>query len=363
MKVKQLVVFLCEEKDWTSYKKSNPSFKKNDTCLYYISNAEGAERAFVVLKWSEKHKEGLRLMLIQGKHPTDMTKMAWCQEILESWTPLLTKDAQVDVFVHWGGTTDETGMKKPSVELQKYLHSTNECATWQIFSLSSHGMDLDVRLSKSGRIFDVGGPTIPVSNFKEWFSMYETWWNAGEKGGKNAVESRYNGEPGTFPNHKDGGGTLPETLTWDIASLGESRFAPEPSEAFPAVEAHENAEGERTAKGCAQEQGDNGSSSNPAAPKSFLSNVRKWLKMVAGKVRNRMGMIVAFVIGLAMFVVALAPLLLVKQYLSIVPFQARTTRGGVAVLLVAIMAAAFAECVLGGLFWLLRGCWKHSEND
>lgn len=327
--MKQLVVFICKDSEWDLYTKHNPGFQptnlKNNTWLFHADAANS--RMFVVMKWESADRTDIRDKFLKREQPRDLTQMQWCR-LLQNRDAFPRENAtKVFAFVHWGDTANFEDMQTASEGLQTFLQAKPGYATWEIFGLSSHNMDVGV--GPIGRVFDVGEPIVPVSNFDAWFEMYKKWW----KDGRDAVETAY-AAPTPFPNHKDG----------RIVSHG----APP---AVPRVDAAGNA-GPKVEQTIANPIEDPNSLSfttqrEGMAPQRLMASEQS--RIHPAKSKNVWTLLGASFVGLIIAVLSLIPVGLAYQCLRASSFQAKTTRGTFALLLAALIATAFSELVLGCL--------------
>lgn len=301
--LKQLIVFLCKEKEWNSYKACNLKFmpvsSKNVRWLAYDDVANN--RRFVVMKWGDADRKPTRDLFLKGGQPRDMTKMSWCRHLREMQSE--NNETKVRVFIHWGETEELQKVKKASENLQAFLRPKSGFGTWEIFSLSS--LNMDVTVGPIGRVFDVGEPVVPVSNFDDWFKMYTKWW----EGGRSAVETAYS-PPVAFPNHKDGRINLSDT---------GAQVVPE-------------------------EVGNGNTSSGGNGPAKTPP------QGIPPKCKNVWSQVVAVPLVIMMGALSLVPVWMTCRCLSAISFQAKTVRGTISILLVALLSTAFTEFIFG---WLL----------
>lgn len=332
MEAKQLVVFLCKCEEWDKYKRSNPGFPQKDLDFtpkesWLFHEDIGKKRAFLVTSWSEEERKNASAQLDSEEGP-DATQLSWreglySQKILE--TLKIGTESEVIVFIHWGDTSTREAMTTPSIKLQEHLNKDPEYSTWKIYSLSSKNMGIVIGPHRV--IFDVEDPVIPVSNFDAWYEMYKLWW----QGGHEAVETSANyGSETTFPNHKDGRVCLSKDVSTDSSG--------------------------------SQEEKTDSKSDSRKSPSAVSKQSTSW--RASGEI---MIAVLAFVrtaiVGSMMAILSLVPLWLTFRCLQVMSFQAKTTRGTVFMLLVALLATIFAEIVWGWLFLAMRSQRRGQAND
>ena len=317
--LKQLVVFLCKDNEWESYKESNPGFSEEPISkdVNMLRHDDAANhRTFVVLKWVDTERNHMRGVMLKEETPGDleMTNLPWVRR-LKKIMGETNATLDVIVFIHWGGIEDPDKLRTASENLQKYLR-TKGYATWKIYSLSSQNMDVDH--SPIGRVFDVSGPVVPVSNFDKWLAMYEIWWNERKEGVDNEDTCD------NFPNHKDG-----------KISFTAKDSPPSKEEGSASTTQRREEQREQTGENDA--------------------NMTKTQKVSRGAKAG------AFVVGLMMMALSMAPAWLAYQCLEAVSYQAKTTRGTVVLLLMVLLAVGFSEIILGWLFLTLLPRRKTSD--
>ena len=316
MPLEKLVVFLCKFNEWNKYKTSNPGFQKHESWLFHVDDSNN--RAFWVTTGDSDSNSKNALP------EEDERQVDWCKNfnkrLVNSKLVQLDNNTEVIVFIHWGETNDIKMMKEPSMHLQELLRAVPEYSKWQIYSLSSHNMDVDV--GPIGRVFDVSDPVVPVSNFDAWFEMYKQWWNDGPE----AVNNEYANTP--FPSHKDG-----------RIDSNSSRCD---------ANANHNANTDHNV---------NANANTVLCKKNAIGdkyNTTNSVNDATGSRKITAGVGLAlWLVGILMSASSLVPVWLTYKCLRVMSFQAKTTPEIIYMLLVALLSTIFAEIILGGIFRMI----------